>query len=79
MGSARKVLENSPFQELAERNRLKDSLENDVRRARERLRTGQKNAEKSQAYVKALIRFNEFLLQEKVQMLYEERSEAVRI
>jgi hypothetical protein len=69
MGSARRVLETSPFQDLAESNRMKQSLEEDVMRTRKRLSTGKKDGMKSQEYVKALIRFNEFLLQEKAKLL----------
>jgi hypothetical protein len=69
MGSARRVLDSSPFQELAESNLIIQFLEEDVRRTRQRFSTGKKNGTKAEAYVKALIRFNEFLLQEKAKMM----------
>ncbi len=48
---------------------MRDSLEQDVKRTRKSLSNGKRNGAKSEAYVKALIRFNEFLLQEKAKML----------
>jgi hypothetical protein len=65
MGSARRALDNNPNLAEEERLRTKQLLEKNVQRALGRLKVNRSDGARNQAYVKALIRLNEFLLKER--------------
>lgn len=68
MGAARRALQDSPFPEQ-DRLKLRSALEKKVERAKESLDRGKITPAKNGAYIKALIRLNEFLMEEKALML----------
>jgi hypothetical protein len=68
MGSVQRKPGQTPAPEEEKRRRKRVLLQKSVERAREQLATDKKNGAKNEAYVKALIRYNEFLMAEKVQV-----------
>lgn len=72
MGAARRVLDNKSFPVEVDRDRKRQQLQSDLERALKRLKTDRANGARNEAYAKALIRLNEFLLQERV-LVMEER------
>jgi hypothetical protein len=65
MGAARRVLDDHAIPAEEKRNRTREQLEKDVQRALARLKTDRTDGPRNQAYVKALIRLNAFLLEER--------------
>ena len=57
-----------------ERDRTRALLQKNVERARTRVVADRENGAKNEAYVKALIRYNEFLMEEKVMMHFQEKT-----
>jgi hypothetical protein len=63
-----------PTPEKEDRDRTRALLQKNVERARTRVVADRKNGAKNEAYVKALIRYNEFLMEEKVMMHFQEQT-----
>ena len=65
MGASRRALDNHEIPAEQKRARTREQLEADLQRALERMDMDRTDGVKNQAYVKALIRLNEFLLEER--------------
>jgi hypothetical protein len=71
MGAAQRALDFHPVPSPEDRNRTRQQLEKDVERALGRLKTNRADGVRNHAYVKALIRLNEFLVQERILLISE--------
>jgi hypothetical protein len=64
MGAAARAFQIRPLPQ-ENRQELRSALENEVERTRVRLNSGEQTAAKRAAYIKALLRLNTFLMEEK--------------
>jgi hypothetical protein len=72
--SAETTAKGDPMPEKEDRDRTRALLQKNVERARTRVGADRDNGAKNEAYVKALIRYNEFLMEEKVMMHFQEKT-----